>query len=126
MNKKLYRNFHILLCLNLWFSKSFKIIFICINGITLQSKVLKNHSTKDFNKYNESIIIWYGLWCKVFGTSKVQYVIITQNLFMKFINVIISHVIYFFASFSHIVHLYFIPWPWLIIQQIVTRLCIPP
>jgi hypothetical protein len=36
---------------------------------------------------------------------------VIENLFMKFIYVIISHVIFFFQSFSHIIHLYFVPWP---------------
>jgi len=73
--------------------------------------VKKNHSTKHFNKYNESIIIWYGLWCYIFGTSKVQYVMVSQNLFMKFIHYdqftsfsLLSHI-------GHIIHLYFVPWP---------------
>jgi hypothetical protein len=47
----------------------------------------------------------------VSGISKVQYVMVIQNLFMQFNNVIISHVILFFESFSHIIHLNFVPWP---------------
>jgi len=55
----------------------------------------QKNQAKHFNQYNKSIIIWYGLWCKVFGTSKVQYVIVTQNILWNSYNVIISHVILF-------------------------------
>jgi hypothetical protein len=87
----------------------------------------KNQSTKNFSKYNESIIIWYGLWRWVFGTSKVQYVMVTQNLFMKFIQC--DHITYniIFWNPFHILFIYILfHHPWLIIQQVVTRLCIPP
>jgi hypothetical protein len=59
----------------------------------------KNRSTIHFNKYDESIIIWYGLWCKAFGISKVQYVMVTQNLFMKFIHH--DHITCNFIFLSH-------------------------
>jgi hypothetical protein len=73
----------------------------------------KNHSTKHFGKYNEFITIWYGLGCNVFGTSKVQYVMVTQNLFMKSIQC--NHItcnIYFWNLF-HILFVYILlhgPW----------------
>jgi hypothetical protein len=88
--------------------------------------VKKNHSTKNFSIYNESIMIWYGLWCWVFGTSKVQYVMVIKNLFMKFIqcdhitcNIIVLsrfHTLFIYILFHG---------PWLIIQQIVVGLCTP-
>ncbi len=87
----------------------------------------KNHSTKHFNKYKESIIVCYGLWCKVFGTSKVQYVMVTQNLFMKFIQC--DHITCYFIFWSpfHVlfIHILF-HGPWLIIQRIMLGLCTPP
>ncbi len=48
----------------------------------------------------------------VFGISKVQYVMVIQNLFMKLSQC--DHIICnikIFESFSHIIHLYFVPWP---------------
>jgi hypothetical protein len=73
--------------------------------------VKQNHLTKHFNKYNESIIIWYGLWHWVFGTSKIQYVMVTQIYSCNSYNMIISHIIFFLSFFSHIIHLYFVTWP---------------
>ncbi len=48
----------------------------------------------------------------VFDTLKVQYVMVTQNLYMKLIQC--DHItcnIIIFESFSHIICLYFVPWP---------------
>jgi hypothetical protein len=93
----------------------------------------KIHSTKHFTKYNESIFIWCGLWCKIFGISKVQYVMVTQNIFMKFIQcghitcyIYIYIYIYIYLSHFHILFIYILfHGSWLIIQQVVTRLCTP-
>jgi hypothetical protein len=55
-------------------------------------------------------MIWTMM--QVFSISKVQYVMLTQNLFMKFIQC--DHItsnINCFESFSYIIHLYFVPWP---------------
>jgi hypothetical protein len=70
----------------------------------------KNHSSKHLNKYNESIIIWYGLWCWVFGISKVQYVMVKH---IHEIHLMWSYHMqnYSFESFSHIIQLYYVPWP---------------
>jgi hypothetical protein len=77
--------------------------------------VKKYHSTKYFNKYNESIIIWYGLWCKVFGISKVQYVMIILNFFLKFtqcdhftyniiLKILFTYYSFIFCSMAHYWH----------------------
>jgi hypothetical protein len=112
MNKRIYlKNPYFIIYINLWFSKSFNIVFLCINGIMLLL-CEKIHSIKHFGKYNESIIIWYGLWCKVFGISKVQYVVVTQNLFMKFIQcnhitcniyfwILLTYYSFIFCSMAH-------------------------
>jgi hypothetical protein len=77
--------------------------------------------------YNELLIMWYGLWCMVFGILKVQYVMVTQNLYMKFIQC--DHItcnIIFLNPF----HILFVDilfhGQWFIIQQVVTWLCISP
>jgi hypothetical protein len=69
--------------------------------------VKKNHS----DKHNESKIIWYELWHKVFGISKVQHVMVIQNLFIKYIQC--DHIAcnLFFKSYSQFFHSYFVPWP---------------
>ncbi len=71
----------------------------------------KNHSIKHFNKYNEFVTIWYALWCWVFGTSKVQYVMVIQNIFIKIIQC--DHITcnIFFLNHFHILLIYFVPWP---------------
>jgi hypothetical protein len=87
----------------------------------------KKHSTKHFNKYNESIIIWGGLKCKVFGISRVQYVMVIQNLFMKFIQCDHLTCDIIILNDFHILFIYILfHGPWLIIQLVVTRLCTPP
>jgi hypothetical protein len=129
MKKWVYKkNPYFIIYLNLWFSKYFKIIFLCINGITLFYLSKKKNSTEHFSIYNECIIIRYGMWCKVFDISKVQYVMVTQNIFMKFIQcdhitcsiiIILTHFhILFISNLFH--------GPWLITQLVVIRLCIPP
>jgi hypothetical protein len=87
----------------------------------------KNYSNMHFNKYSESIIIWYGQWRWVFGVSKVQYVMVTQNLFMKFIQYDHFASNINFLNPFHILFIYILfHGSWLIIQQVVTRLCTPP
>jgi hypothetical protein len=54
-------------------------------------------------------MVWIVM--QVFSISKFQYVMLTQNLFMKFIQCDhITNNINFFEFFSHIIHLYFVPW----------------
>jgi hypothetical protein len=86
-----------------------------------------NHSTKHFSRYNTSIIIWYGLWHWVFGTSKVQYIMVTQNLFMKFVQC--DHItcnIIFLNPFHILLFYILFHGPWLIIQHTMTWLDTPP
>jgi len=126
MNKILYeKNPYFIVYINSRFSKCFKIVFFHVRHPTT-FYVKNNHLVKHFKKYNESIIIWYGLWCKVFGISKVQYVMGTQKLFMKFIqcdhitcNIILLNpfdILFIYILFHG---------PWLIIQQAVTKLYTP-
>jgi hypothetical protein len=98
MNKWLYKNTYFIVYLNLWFPKSFKIIFLCINGITLFFMYKQIIEMNIFNKYDESIIIWYGLWCYV-AFQKSNMLLATQNYSWNSYNVIISHVILFFSIF---------------------------
>jgi hypothetical protein len=86
MNKKIYEKKSILHCVSQFMVfKKFQNCFPLYQWHHTIFLCQKKYSTKHFNKYDESIIISYGLRCKVFGTSKVQYVMIIQNLFMKFI-----------------------------------------
>jgi hypothetical protein len=111
MIKWIYEKIHISLYISIYGFQNLSKLYSFVSMGSHYFLCKKNHSTKHFSKYNEFITIWYELWCLVLDTSKFQYVMVTQNLFMKFIYVIISHVIYFLYSFSYIIHSYFVPWP---------------
>ncbi len=56
-------------------------------------------------------MIWIVI-CKVFGIIKVQYVMVSQNVFIEMHIMWSYHMYYYlFESFSHIIHFHFIPWP---------------
>jgi len=71
----------------------------------------KNHSTKRFNKYNESIIIWHGLWCR-FLTLQMFNICYGNSKSILHIHMMWSlHIIYYFVeSFSQLICLIIVPW----------------
>jgi hypothetical protein len=89
----------------------------------------KNHSTKRFNKYNESIIIWYGLWCR-FLTFQMFNTCYGNSKPILHIHMMWSlHIIYYFIeSSSHFIHLIFVPWPIIKLWQnyVVTHIMFSP
>jgi len=126
MNKKFYKKIIFHCIFQSMVFKIFQNYLLLYQWHHITFYVKRDHSIKHFSIYNESIIIWYGLSHWVFGISKVQYVIIVQNLFMKFIQCdhITCNII--FLSLSHILFIYILfHGPWFIVQQIVVGLCTP-
>jgi hypothetical protein len=95
---------------NLWFSKSFKIVFICINGITFfsMSKIIiqSNNLINIMNPWS------YHMDCDV-GFSHYKSPICSENskIILKIHMMWSIHIIYYFVeSFSHFIYFIFVPW----------------
>jgi hypothetical protein len=67
MNKRLYFKNHISFCISIYdfqnLSKSSSFVLMASHCFYVK----KDHSINHFNKYDDFIYTWYGLWCKVFS-----------------------------------------------------------
>jgi hypothetical protein len=129
MNKGLYKKIHISLYISIY---SFQNLSKLSSFVSMGSHYFpcqKNHSTKCFNKYNESIIIWYGLWCRFLTLQMFNNCYGNSKSILHIHMMWSRHIIYYFIeSFSHLIHLIFVPWPIIKLWQnyVITHIMFSP